>query len=117
MLRRGSDLRSITAAKHSMAKQAHSPAYLTWKKLKRNKMALAGLIFIALSVIIAILGYLVTPDPTPMANEIMLPVATRKPGFQTRILKIKKNVPVENAGFLTKLVSGKPSPYQLLPVS
>jgi peptide/nickel transport system permease protein len=100
-----------------MAQEAHSPGYLTWKKLKKNKMALSGLVFIILCALLAGLGYLITPDSTPMANEIVLPIATCKPGFKVTLLKVAKNAEIEKAGFFTRLISGKPSPFQLIPVN
>ncbi|HEY4194348.1 MAG TPA: ABC transporter permease, partial [Mucilaginibacter sp.] len=39
-----------------------TPSQRTWKAFKRNKIAVAGLIFIIFSVLVAVLGYLIMPD-------------------------------------------------------
>lgn len=58
-----------------------------WKKLIRNKLALFGAFFIALLSIVALLGYWITPDSSPDANEIHLELALQKPGFKVEMLK------------------------------
>ncbi|MFW5721079.1 MAG: ABC transporter permease, partial [Bacteroidota bacterium] len=59
--------------------------YLAWKKFKRNKFSLGGLFFIIFIVIIAILGYSITPDKSPFANTQLLEIAAKKPGFSCKM--------------------------------
>ena len=42
---------------------------LFWKRFKRNKMAMTSIIVIVLFAIVALLGYLITPDHTPYCNQ------------------------------------------------
>ena len=51
-----------------------------WRKFSGNRLSLAALLFIVMVIVIAIAGYLVTPDPTPMANRQVLEIAAKKPG-------------------------------------
>ena len=41
----------------------------TWKKFKKNKLGMLGLFLILFATLISILGYLITPDSTPFAND------------------------------------------------
>ena len=61
-----------------------------WRRLKKNKGAVFGLIVIAIAVIIAIFAYFIAPDPSPYANRIILEIGGEKPGFRQDFLKIKK---------------------------
>ncbi|HEY4198064.1 MAG TPA: hypothetical protein VGM63_21135, partial [Mucilaginibacter sp.] len=49
-----------------------TPSQRTWKIFKRNKFAVAGLLFILITIIIAVLGYLIMPDSTPQANNMTI---------------------------------------------
>jgi peptide/nickel transport system permease protein len=89
--------------KHS----SHSPSHYVWKRFKKNKLALFGLVIIGLSFLISILGYSILPDSTPMANEMSLQLTTRKPGFKIRTLLVRKNNPVPDKGFFNRMFFGK----------
>jgi peptide/nickel transport system permease protein len=58
----------------------------TLLKTIENKLALAGFIFILICLFIAIPGYLITPDSTPMANDMHLEIVKKKPGFKALFL-------------------------------
>ena len=59
-----------------------------WKKLKKNKMAMFSLFIIGFFSLVAILGYTITPDQTPFANEQHLEITTKKPGFNIDFLRV-----------------------------
>ncbi|GAB3915270.1 ABC transporter permease [Mucilaginibacter boryungensis] len=84
---------------------------------KRNKLAVGGLIFIALSVVIAILGYLVMPDGTPQANDMILQISLKKPGSSFTMLRIRKSNAVDTVNIFQKLWSGQPDFYTNVPVT
>lgn len=60
-------------------------------RLISNKPAVVSMAFIALLVLVAILGYLITPDQSPFANEQHLEIAAKKPGFLVTFLKVSNN--------------------------
>ncbi|HXB13446.1 MAG TPA: hypothetical protein VNZ45_15770, partial [Bacteroidia bacterium] len=62
-----------------------------WKRFKKNKPAIWGMYFIGLSVLVAILGYLITPDSTPNANNQILELSVKPPGFKVQMLLVKEN--------------------------
>jgi ABC-type dipeptide/oligopeptide/nickel transport system permease subunit len=53
----------------------------TWRRLKRNKGALFGIVIIILAVFIAIFAHLISPDPSPNANRMIVEIDGQKPGF------------------------------------
>jgi peptide/nickel transport system permease protein len=87
-----------------------------WKKFKRNTLALIGLIFIVLMVVIGALGYLITPDQTPYANTQKLALNKKKPGRTFEFLIIKKKENVEQVGFFEKMLYGQPSNIESIPI-
>lgn len=87
-----------------------------WRKFTRNKLSLFALIYILLSAVIAVLGYLITPDSTPMANRQTLELATKKPGFRITMLKVPREDEVPQKGFFRKMLFGERSQYQYIPV-
>lgn len=87
-----------------------------WKRLRKNKGAVFGLVVIILSVLIAIFAYFIAPDPSPFANRIILETGGNKPGFKQKFLKIKKEKNVAAAGFVKQLISGKEDVYYYIPV-
>jgi peptide/nickel transport system permease protein len=95
---------------------AGSLARESWRKFLGNRLSLAALVYISISAFIAILGYLVTPDKTPMANRQILEIATKKPGFSIWMLKIKKEEDVGQKGIIQRMLFGQRSQYQYIPV-
>jgi peptide/nickel transport system permease protein len=94
-----------------------TPSQRTWKAFKRNKVAAAGLVFIGLSVFIAILGYLVMPDSTPLANRMTIQISIKKPGSEYMMLRIRKNDPVDTVNIFTKMLFGQPAFYKDIPIT
>jgi ABC-type dipeptide/oligopeptide/nickel transport system permease subunit len=80
-----------------------------WKRLKKNKGAVFGLVVIYIAAIVAIFAYFIAPDKTPNANRIIVEIDGEKPGFKQQFLLVKKeNSP--KTSFLQQLVSGKDDP-------
>ncbi len=89
---------------------------LALRKLSKDRIALVSVVFIVLLAIISILGYLITPDPTPFANQQFLELTTKKPGFKVQMLSVCKNEPEEKTGFFKKMLFGEKSNYQSIPI-
>ncbi|MEN8731269.1 MAG: ABC transporter permease, partial [Bacteroidia bacterium] len=75
------------------------------KKIAQNRLGLFGLIFITLLLIVAVLGYLITPDATPLANDIHLEISLQKPGFEVDMLRIEKG-DEQDVSIISKLIQG-----------
>ena len=89
----------------------------TWKRLKKNKGAVAGLIIIVFAVLIAIFSYFIAPDSSPYANRIILEIRKQKPGFTKTFLKIQKDKPATNSGFFHHLVYGTDDGVEFIPIN
>jgi peptide/nickel transport system permease protein len=87
-----------------------------WRRLKKNKGAVFGIIVITLSIIVAVFAYFIAPDSSPFANRILLEIRGEKPGFSQTFIKIKKDKEVEKTGFFNQLISGKEDAYLYIPI-
>ena len=96
---------------------SRSPSYYVWKRLKRNKLAVMGMIIIGLSIVTAILGYLIMPDSTPDANEMSLALTTHKPGFSITMLLEKKNEEPHSTHIFRKMLFGEEAHYSFIPIN
>lgn len=94
-----------------------SPNQKAIKRLLKNKPAVVGLFIITIAIVIAILGYLISPDATPNANDQLPTVALKEPGFNVNILAVRKNRSFESQSFLTTMLFGKENPYTFIPIN
>ncbi len=68
-------------------------------------------------ILIGALGYIITPDKTPQANEQHVELATQKPGFHVDMLLLRKNEAENKLSLWQKIISGKRSIYRAIPIS
>ena len=103
---------------HRQPKQykAVSLSEITWQKFKREKMGMISLAFIIFVAIVALLGYLITPDATPYCNSQHLEIALRKPGFKVQMLHVNQPQTIEKYGPLHKMLFGQPAQYRTIPI-
>jgi ABC-type dipeptide/oligopeptide/nickel transport system permease subunit len=87
-----------------------------WKRLKKNKGAVFGLIVICIAAIVAIFAYFIAPDKTPNANRIIVEIDGEKPGFKQQFLLVQKDNP-PHTSFFNQLVSGKEDRYNYIPIT
>jgi len=78
---------------------------------------MAGLVFIIITALVAILGYLIMPDSTPDANNMAIQLSLKKPGSKFMFLNIRKPEPVDTVGIFTKIISGQASFYLQVPIT
>lgn len=95
----------------------HSPSKKIWNKFKKNKFAVGGLLFIAATMIIGILGYLITPDQTPMANTMHLQLSNKKPGRSFKFLIINRSTSVEQVNVFEKMLYGQEANFKSIPIN
>ncbi|MCC6180273.1 MAG: ABC transporter permease [Bacteroidia bacterium] len=74
-----------------------------------------GLILVGLATFISILGYLITPDSTPYANDQKPELLIKKPGFETKILQVKKNDRFQHVNWFQNMLFGKVNEYTNIP--
>jgi peptide/nickel transport system permease protein len=95
-----------------------SPSFwqASWRRLKKNRGAMAGLVLIFIAILIAVFGYFLSPDPSPFANRIILEIGGEKPGYTREFLLVKKET-VQQTGFFTRLVYGRPDAVDYVPIA
>jgi ABC-type dipeptide/oligopeptide/nickel transport system permease subunit len=87
------------------------------KRLLRNKGAFFGLLVIGAAIIIAIIAYLIAPDPSPDANRIIVEIGGRSPGFRQMFLLIRKQQQPAPVSFFHRLLDGREDQYDYLPIN
>ncbi|WP_083320954.1 ABC transporter permease [Hymenobacter glacialis] len=66
---------------------ARPPGYYVRQRLWQNRPAVAGLAFIALCTLVALLGYWVLPDNSPNANHGFVQIQKERPGLRVQLLR------------------------------
>lgn len=89
----------------------------TWRRLKRNKGALLGIVIIMLALLVALLAHVLAPDCTPNANRMIVEIGGQKPGFKQQFLLLPKDRVIEKVSFFTRLMNGREDQYQYIPIS
>jgi peptide/nickel transport system permease protein len=89
---------------------------MAWKRLKSSTISVVAMAIIMFAIVAALLGYIIIPDSTPLANEQHLELALKKPGFKIKMLKIRKNEDITGQSVIGKLLFGERSLYRYQPV-
>lgn len=87
------------------------------KKLLRHPSAVFGLVIIGIALLIAVLGANVRPDKTPFANDMMITLANKPPGFEAEVIRIAGNRKKEGNFFSNLFFGGTVSYDKIIPVS
>ncbi len=74
-----------------------------------------GLFLIVIATSISILGFLITPDSSPYANDQKPELHIKKPGFKAQMLLARKNELSHKAGWFKKMILGEVSDYTFIP--
>ena len=87
----------------------------TWIRFKRDKLSMFGLFLIGFATTISILGYWITPDSSPYANDQKPELHIKKPGFMAKLLLMKKNEAPHNSNIFNTMAFGNPGDYTSIP--
>src|SRR6476661_6089234 len=94
----------------------HSNQRNPWRRLKKNKAAVAGMIVIILAFFVAVFAYYISPDSSHNANRMIVEIGGRKPGFKQQFLLLPKEGFVPGASFLERLLFGKSDRFDYIPI-
>ncbi len=83
-----------------------SQSALAWRKIRKNKLAVFGMVVIGLFIAVAVLGPLIRPDKSPKANQQYLELGRKKPGFKQLMLIIPDKPIKTKKNFLQKWILG-----------
>ena len=89
----------------------HSLDRMAWRRFRRNPLSVASLCVISLFALVAVLGYLITPDATPYCNQQYLELATLKPGSKATFLLTDIQGPLRR-----NMLHGTALPYTATPI-
>ncbi|WP_051719035.1 ABC transporter permease [Hymenobacter sp. IS2118] len=78
---------AVSAVAATAQAVARSPGYYVRQRLWQNRPAVAGLAFIALCTLVALLGYWVLPDNSPNANHGFVQIQKESPGLRVQLLR------------------------------
>ncbi|HSI90292.1 MAG TPA: hypothetical protein VK927_04205, partial [Adhaeribacter sp.] len=78
---------------------SHSPGYYIRKRLLGNGPAMLGLSLVLLAFFIAFSGYLILPDNSPNANNGIVSLQKKGPGFTVKLLQVPLAAQPEETGF------------------
>jgi peptide/nickel transport system permease protein len=90
---------------------------LAWKRLKNNKLAVAAMLLILVTALVAVLGYIITPDSTPYANRQHIEISAQKPGFRVSMIKQVRNAEPQKQSYFNTMLNGKRSAHNYIPVN
>jgi len=94
-----------------------SPSAKIWKRFKKNKMAFGGLLFVLMLALMGVLGYLITPDQTPMANTMHLQLSNKKPGRVFDFLIVSKKNNIKKVNLLERMLYGQEADFKSIPIT
>jgi peptide/nickel transport system permease protein len=89
---------------------------LALQKFKKNTTGVLSFWFVVLCGFIAVFAYIIAPDNSSNANQMHLEIHSKKPGFETLMLKLpaEKN---NNQSFISKLFFGSKIQQTQIPIS
>ena len=93
------------------------PVRNAWRRLKKNRGAMFGLVIILISLFIALFAYSIAPDHSPYANRMIVEIGGQKPGFSKQFLKIPSSQKTISVTWLDEFLSGTPDTFQLVPIN
>jgi ABC-type dipeptide/oligopeptide/nickel transport system permease subunit len=88
-----------------------------WRRLKKNKAAVFGIVIIAMAVLVGILAYFIAPDDSPFANRMTVEIGGKKPGYTQQFLLLKKETMSADNGFFSRLLYGREDAYTYVPIT
>lgn len=97
--------------------QAHSEYQKAWQRFRRNRPALAGLWFVAATVMVALFGYVLAPDRSPDANAQIPEIALQPPGFRVPTLHLRTENHTGHTPWYSAMMRGRPLGYKIIPLA
>ncbi|MBQ9473423.1 MAG: ABC transporter permease [Bacteroidales bacterium] len=106
-------------AKREAPSQVTSLSALAWRRLCHDPLSVCAMAVILLFALIALLGYLITPDHTPHCNQQYLELTALKPGSSVKFACVYDgdSVAVKKGGssLIKRMLRGEPLDYTAIP--
>ncbi len=90
-----------------------SPARRSWRRFRKNRSALFGVVIIGLALMVSILGGTIRPDGAPHANTQDVSLAMKGINFSVEMIKVRINAPKPDTPWWSQLFfGGRKSDYR-----
>ncbi len=86
------------------------------KKLLRRPSAIVALCVIGCTCIVSLLSYVIAPDTSPAANNMIIELGAKQPGFTKQLLLIPSGA-TENVHPFLAWFSGRPAAHKVIPIN
>ena len=96
-------------------RQGTSLSAMAWHRFCRNRLSVASLVVIGFFAVVALLGYLITPDHTPHCNQQYLELATLKPFTTVQFTYVDDGLPQPRRNLMRRMLIGEPLAYTAIP--
>ena len=96
---------------------SESMAQTAWRRLRKNKGAVFGIIVIGISVLAAVFAYFIAPDHSPFANRMTVEIGGKNPGYSQQFLVIKKQPAAGSRHLFDQLIYGKADGNDYIPLN
>jgi ABC-type dipeptide/oligopeptide/nickel transport system permease subunit len=97
--------------------QSFTFAQLAWKRLRKNRGAMIGLMVICIAIFLSIFAYFIALDKTPGADRQIVEIQAMKPGHTQLFIKLNKEKNITPPGFLQQLLYGVEDKFYLIPIN
>lgn len=84
---------------------------MAWRRFKRNRLALLGLVWLVICVVVSVFAYPLMPDKTRNANFRVVELAKSPPGTEAELLLKPLYTEVDTPGWLGQWMAGEPDRY------
>jgi peptide/nickel transport system permease protein len=85
------------------------------RRFVRNPLSVTGIVIVLIALLMGTLGYLITPDKSPLANTQHIEISAKKPGFTVSMLLVRKNELVPHKNLPGRMLFGQRSLFTYVP--
>ena len=88
-----------------------------WKRLKKNRGAVLGMVVIGLAFLAGLFAYFLAEDPTPNADRQIVEIQAREPGFRQEFLLVNREKQATRTPFFHRLLFGVEDSVVYIPIN
>ncbi len=88
-----------------------------FKKLLKRPSAVVAMCIIGLTCLVSVFAYLLAPDHTPSANNMIIELGAKPPGFKKQLLLVPKTLQQHGGNRLVEWFTGIPSGFNEVPIN
>ncbi len=88
-----------------------------FKKLLKRPSAVVAMCIIVLTCLVSVFAYLLAPDHTPSANNMIIELGAKPPGFTKQLLLVPKAIHQASRNRFIEWFTGSPSGFKEVPIN